>query len=40
MIRCWDCGQQLNGFTKEDLDREFDRGYMQAVRDMKNARID
>ena len=40
MIRCWDCGQELYAFTQEDLNREFDRGYLQAVRDMKNAKIE
>lgn len=40
MIRCWDCGQELYAFTQEDLNREFDRGYLQAVRDMKNAKMD
>lgn len=39
-IKCWDCGQEIYGFSQEDLNREFDKGYMQAVRDMKNDKID
>lgn len=40
MIRCWDCNQELHGYTQEDLNRSYDQGYMQAIRDMKNAKID
>lgn len=38
-IKCWDCGQELYAFSQEDLNREFDRGYLQAIRDIKDAKI-
>lgn len=39
-IRCWDCGQEIYGFSEQDLNMSYDKGYMQAVRDFKNAKID
>ena len=40
MIRCWQCGEDLEGYKKQDLDLAYDQGYLQAVRDIKNAKID
>jgi len=40
MIRCWQCGNDLEGYNKQDVDRAYDQGYMQAIRDTKNAKID
>lgn len=40
MIRCWQCGNDLEGYKREELDLAYDQGYMQAVRDIKNAKID
>jgi hypothetical protein len=40
MVRCWQCGNDLEGYNKQDVDRAYDQGYMQAIRDTKNAKID
>lgn len=39
-IKCWDCGQELYGYSLDDLNRSFDQGYLQAVRDLKGDKME
>ena len=40
-VKCWDCGQEIEtkDLTNDQYIQAYDRGYMQALRDMKSAKI-
>lgn len=39
MIKCWDCGQNIEGYSMEDLNNSYEQGYLQALRELKSAKI-
>lgn len=40
-VKCWQCGEQIesNLYTLDEVNSAYDKGYMQAIRDVKSARM-
>ena len=36
IVRCWDCGRDIEINITQELNREYDAGYQQAIRDIKS----
>lgn len=40
-VKCWQCGEDIesNLYTLDEVNSAYDKGYMQAIRDMRRAKI-